>query len=332
MILSGASFDVIHCHDWVTVLAGVRCRWRHNIPLVFHLHLPNRTPLCASIENLGLACADLITVNSEGMRAELRERSQVLGLESRPIHVIRNGVDLDIFRPREDWPADDGYILFVGRLVAQKGLEYLLRAFYYIHEKFPDVRLKIVGNGDLGAQLQRLRTNLMIPAQLVDFVDPAQWMTRPEVAELYQGARVVVVPSIYEPFGMTALEALACQRPVVASRTGGLMETIKHDVNGFLAEPGDELDLAQWIMTLLSDPALRSRLGKEGRERLSQEYTWPWIARRTMQLYRDLNRYLDRDVPPTAYELKDRIITLADRVPRFNSWTVRDLFDWRSRF
>lgn len=329
MIREGASFDVIHCHDWVTVLAGVKCRWRHGIPLVFHVHLPNRTPLCASIENLGLACADLITVNSESMREEMHSRCRALGLDSRLIQVINNGVDLAMFHPRKDWPADDGYILFVGRLVTQKGLEYLLRAFCYVLQKFPDLQLRIIGTGELEWQLQRLRANLVISERQVDFRSPSEWITRQELAELYQGARAVVVPSIYEPFGMTALEALACQRPVVASRTGGLKETIKHNVNGFLAEPGDELDLAQWLMTLLSDAKLRGRFGEEGRRGLSTEYTWPGIARRVIRLYGDLHVSADRDIPPMAYEIKNQIITLAEEMPNFSASTSRDLFDWR---
>ena len=173
----------------------------------------------------------------------MRARTRALGLGTQQIRVINNGVDLDMFCPRDNCPADDGYILFVGRLVTQKGVEYLIRAFYYVLQKFPDVRLKVVGDGDLGARLRRLCTNLMISAEHVEFIRPRQWMSRPQVAELFQGARVVVVPSIYEPFGMTAIEALACQRPVIASRTGGLMDIIKPNVNGFLAEPRYELVL-----------------------------------------------------------------------------------------
>lgn len=93
--------DVIHCHDWVTVLAGIKCRWLLNIPLVFHLHLPNRAPLCSSVENLGLICSDLITVNSEAMYEELMDRRLPLrGV----VEVVKNGVDLDLFRPGEEWP------------------------------------------------------------------------------------------------------------------------------------------------------------------------------------------------------------------------------------
>ena len=205
LIANGASVDVLHCHDWVTVLAGLRCRSADKIPLVFHVHLPNWEPLAASVENQGSRCADAITVNSEAARSELQNRLRRFGVPPKQIRVIKNGVDFDIYKPRDDWPADDGYVLFVGRIVKQKGIEYLLRAFYHVIRKFPDVQLKIVGNGDLLPYLQRLSTNLMLSADQVDFVKPSGWLTRHDIAKLYQGARIVVLPSVYEPFGMTAL-------------------------------------------------------------------------------------------------------------------------------
>jgi glycogen synthase len=331
LISDGASVDVLHCHDWVTVLAGLRCRWRHEIPLVFHMHLPNRAPLAASVENLGLACADVITVNSDAMRDELLARSRKLGLGPKSIRVIKNGVDLDTFKPPDDWPADDGYVLFVGRVVKQKGVEYLLRAFYYVLRKFPDVRLKIVGNGDLLPQLRRLSANLMLSADQVEFVKPTPWLTRREMAALYQGARVVVLPSIYEPFGMTALEALACQRPVVASRIGGLREVVQHNVNGFLAEPQDELDLAQWLMTLLADADLRNRLGREGRARMSGEVTWGGIAEQFVRLYRDVRTSGNGLMPEEAVKFKWQIEKTARQVDQGMWNELRRLFDGMPR-
>ena len=121
-------------------------------------------------------------------------------------------------------------------------------------------------------------------------MDPSPWMTRPQLAKLYQNARVVVVPSVYEPFGMTALEAMACQRPVVASRIGGLQNIIRHNETGLLAEPQNELDLAQWIMALLSDSELSNRLGSAGRAALeaAPDTTWPQIAQQVIGLYRGL--------------------------------------------
>jgi glycogen(starch) synthase len=327
LIAGGASVDVLHCHDWVTVLAGLRCRWRHKIPLVFHVHLPNRAPLAASVENLGLTCADVVTVNSEAMRDELLVRTRKLRLAPRPIRVIRNGVDLDVFTPRADWPVDDGYVLFVGRIVKQKGVEYLLRAFYYILRAFPDVRLKVVGNGDLLPQLRRLSANLMLSDRQVEFVKPTPWLTRPEMAALYQGARVVVQPSIYEPFGMTALEALACQRPVVASRIGGLREIVQHNVNGFLAEPEDELDLAQWVMTLLADADLRERLGREGRARVGGGYGWGQIAEQFVGVYRDVRTGGDTPAPPGAELFVQQIRKTATRVDSSMYGELYSLFD-----
>jgi len=320
--------DVIHCHDWVTVLAGIKCRYRLNIPLVFHLHLPNRTQLCASVENLGLVCADLVTVNSEFMLEQLSsrqlgDRRSALGR----VEVIKNGVDLNEFRPCDDWPADDGYILFVGRLVKQKGVEYLLRAIYHAKEQFPDIKLKIVGSGELDSTLKRLCTNFMI-SDRVEFLD---WKSGQELVRLYQKAQMVVIPSIYEPFGMTALEALACQRPVVASRVGGLQEIVGHKTTGFLAEPKDPLDLAQWIMTLLSSPDLRNEMGAAGRKFVSSNgYTWPQIARQFIQLYKVLlDKPLEKNLPEEVGKFRKQIEEVAKEAdPSLSDSVLEQLFDW----
>lgn len=321
--------DVIHCHDWVTVLAGIKCRWLLEIPLVFHLHLPNPSPLCASVENLGLVCADRITLNSEAMAEELMDRHLPL---RRRAEVIKNGVDQDAFRPCEDWPAADNYILYVGRLVEQKGVDYLLRAFYYVREKFPGLRLKIVGDGPLRQALESLGTNLTLPGQ-VDFLG---WKTGQELVRIYQKALVVVVPSVYEPFGMTALEAMACRRPVVASSAGGLKEIIKHKVTGFIAEPKDELDLAQWLMTSLTSSDFRNRMGEAGHKYVRGEgYTWPQVAEQFIDLYSGLGQEpLDKNIPAMAGEFKQQIVDIAGRMSppladRSNILLDR-LFNWMS--
>jgi glycosyltransferase involved in cell wall biosynthesis len=100
-----------------------------------------------------------------------------------------------------------------------------------------------------------------------------------------------VVPSVYEPFGMVALEAHACKRPVIASRVGGLKEVVTHRVNGFLSKSKDHLDLAQWMMTLLHDPQLRHRLGEAGFGQIAEHgYTWPDVAEQYMSSYHELTR------------------------------------------
>jgi len=318
--------DVIHCHDWVTVLAGIKCRWALQVPLVFHLHLPNRSRLCASAENLGLISADLVTVNSETMHDELLDRHLPLRCN---VEVVKNGVDLEAFHPCDNWPAEDGYILFVGRLVQQKGVEHLLRAFHYVREKFPDIRLKIVGDGDLRQGLEGLCTERKL-AEQVDFLG---WKTGQDLVALYQKAVVVAVPSIYEPFGMTALEALACQRPVVASRLGGLKENIRPGVTGYLFEPKDELELAQWLMTLLSNPELCQRMGRAGRAHVQNEgYTWPEIASQFVKSYESIvGKSLDLSLPARFGEFRDHIVSDAKEIPpnlRDVSNTLLELFDW----
>jgi glycogen(starch) synthase len=321
--------DVIHCHDWVTVLAGIKCRFLLNIPLVFHVHLPNRHQLCSMVENLGLVCADLVTVNSQTMYEELNNRRlNNRRLPIKRLEVVKNGVDTNEFTPCDDWPADDSYILFVGRLVEQKGVEYLLRALSSAKERFPNVRLKIVGDGEFRPMLERIATNLMLGTQ-VEFLG---WQTGSDLVKCYQKAQIVVIPSIYEPFGMTALEAMACQRPVVASRVGGLSEIIEHEVTGFLAEPKDDLDLAQWIMTLLSSAEMRNEMGKAGRnEILTAGYTWPQIAERFIEFYKDLLKSpISANIPDRAAEIKARIEDLAKKEADADADVLEQLFNWKS--
>jgi glycosyltransferase involved in cell wall biosynthesis len=319
--------DVLHCHDWVTVLAGVKCRWALGTPLLFHLHLPNRRRLCASVENLGLVCADLVTVNSEAMHDELTDRG--LPLQCR-IEVVKNGVDLDAFHPADDWPADEGYLLFVGRLVQQKGLEVLLSALQYVRAAFPDVRLKVAGDGELLPALESYCTSRM----LGDHVEFLGWKVGDELVGLYQKAAVVVVPSIYEPFGMTVLEALACQRPVVASRVGGLKEVVRHETTGYLAEPRDDLDLAQWLMSLLASADRRRAMGRAGRAFVGdQRFTWPEIAAEYLKLYEEVAcRSVDLHVPKRAFEFRDQIEgvaqELAPELGEPSNNTLAELFDW----
>jgi glycosyltransferase involved in cell wall biosynthesis len=307
---------VIHCHDWVTVLCGIKCRWALNVPLIFHVHLPNRTPFCSSVENLGLACADLVTVNSQAMCEQLHKR-----FPDRKIKVIPNGVDITIFKekpevlPETEVPnnhAEGQYVLFVGRLVEQKGVDYLLRAFVHVRERFPAVKLKIVGNGPCNLAYVRLADCLLIK----DAVEFLGWTdSSSELSRLYQGASIVVVPSIYEPFGMTALEAMACARPVIASKTGGLQEFIKHGVTGYLAEPKDYLDLAQWIIRLLDNKKLRQDLGKMAGQTVTEDnsaYRWTSVAQQFHLIYEELARQdVNLNVPEQANDYVQQIRSLS---------------------
>lgn len=306
--------EVVHCHDWVTVLCGIKCRYVLNIPLIFHVHLPNRTPFCSLIENLGITCADLVTVNSRMMLEQINER-----FPEKKVVVVPNGVDTTIFKPSYNEAAIDSYVLFAGRLVEQKGVDHLLRAFIHVLKRFPTLKLKLAGTGPCEAMYKRLADCLLIG----DRVDFLGWKSCQELCLLYQSASVVVVPSVYEPFGMTALEAMACAKPVVASKTGGLKEIIQHGETGYLAEPGDHLDLAQWIIRLLEQKDLRQKIataaGREVQE--SAIYRWPSIARQYMSFYHKLScEKIDLHVPTDAPDYIDKILHIASSLDRSTSY------------
>ncbi len=292
--------DLVHCHDWMTVLAGVRLRQVTGRPLVYNVHLPQEKGLRGTLENLGLLAADVVLVNSQAVRSELLAR----GLPVRRIEVVPNGVDLETFRPAADWPRDGGYVLFVGRLVTQKGVEVLLRAFDAVLRRCPESRLVIAGEGDLELYLERVACHLGFP----DRVRMVGWQTGAALVELYQRAQVVVVPSLYEPFGIVALEAMACGRPVVASRVGGLAEILEDAVEGYLVTRGDHLELARRLAGLLRDPQLRERMGAAARRRAAG-FGWERTARETLALYQGLAGHVAAPLPGDAAAVyKDELL------------------------
>jgi len=154
----------------------------------------------------------------------------------------------------------------------------------------------------------------------VDFLDRTR---HEDLAKFYQDARIVVVPSVFEPFGMVALEAMACGRPVVASRTGGLKELVQHGETGYLCQPKDHLDLAQWLMALLADESLRNRMGQTGLARVrSGGFTWDEIAGEMMDIYVEaITNYEVREKPAEASKFIDQVLQQAP---------PKDEYDWRS--
>ncbi len=198
-------------------------------------------------------------------------------------------------------------------------MEYLIRAFSYVRQKFPDVRLKIVGNGEYKEWLERLSINLALRSE-VEFVP---WVHHEKLAELYQRALLVVIPSVFEPFGMVSLEAMACKRAVVASRLGGLRDIIEDHKTGFLVQPKDHLGLAQWIMTLLANKDLRNSMGEAGHKRVeTQGYTWASIAEQVNKLYLDVEKdFKIRNKPEEADLYIKQIVEHASQ---------KDKSDWRS--
>jgi glycosyltransferase involved in cell wall biosynthesis len=304
--------DLLHCHDWMTVIAGIKLRQLLNKPLVFNVHLPQVVKAYQTLEQLGLLCADLVLVNSVSVADEIRARD----LPVQRIEIVPNGVDLESFTPSCTTSDGAQQVLFVGRLVPQKGVAVLLQAFRAVLARCPDAKLVIAGDGEMELFLKRVASYLGIRHR-VSFVS---WQTGTSLVELYRKATCVVIPSFYEPFGIVALEAMACGCPVVASSTGGLREIVNDGVNGYLVPIGEYLPLAQRIASLLLDRDRRAAMAVAARARAA-EYSWRRSAEQTLDLYErvisgengsilpEINRQVSASIVDTMDDDARRIMT-----------------------
>jgi D-inositol-3-phosphate glycosyltransferase len=231
---------------------------------------------------------------------------ELYGADPDKITVIPLGVDLEMFRPIPhdaamvaigvEVPKDQRLILFVGRLDPVKGLETLLKAICRLTELEPelakDLCLAVIGGdddndgSDIADELECL-DKLKDEVGLQDLVAFLGSRAQDTLAHYYSAAEVCVVPSHYESFGLVALEAMACGTPVIASRVGGLQQTVEDGVTGFLVPAGDEEALAQNLQLILSDGTLRKRLAANARQK-AQQYTWQKVADRIIELYEEL--------------------------------------------
>jgi glycosyltransferase involved in cell wall biosynthesis len=302
------SVDFIHCHDWMTALAGTKLRSILGKPLVYNVHLPQAFISYQCLEKIGLLNSDLVLVNSSAVREELKGYKVPI----RRMEIVPNGVDLETFQPGSEWPADDGYVLFVGRLVAQKGVTFLLEALSVVLERLPDTRLIVVGDGELELLLKRITRYLGVPHR-VTFLD---WTTGPDLVALYQRSQFVVVPSYYEPFGIVALEAMACGRPVIASRIGGLSEIVNDGVNGLLVEVGNHLQLAQRMVSLIEDRERREAMGRAARKRAA-EFSWERAAGQTLALYDSVaGQHVELCPSPSRYAIITELLSSLEPAAR----------------
>jgi glycosyltransferase involved in cell wall biosynthesis len=270
------SVDLIHCHDWMTISAGIYLRNVLKVPLIYNIHLPQVSIPTLLLENHGLVNSDLVIVNSQAVYQELNNRN----LPVKKMEAIPNGVDIAEFHSRPNGSFNEDYLLFVGRLVPQKGVEVLLKAFGIVLRRCPEMRLIIVGDGDLELYLKRVSCCLGFP-QRVSFIG---WQTGQALVDLYQRALLVVMSSYYEPFGIVALEAMACGCPVIASRLGGLQEIIQDGVQGYLTPSGDYMRIAQRVVDLILHPDHRRRMSKAATERAAQ-FSWKRIGETVLSMY-----------------------------------------------
>jgi glycosyltransferase involved in cell wall biosynthesis len=213
--------------------------------------------------------------------------------------VIYNGVDLERFKPEEEYPDQDDAvltklglerstdlapaILYAGRLIRWKGVEYLIKALPLLEPK--STRLWIAGEGTYRAELERLARELGVEDRIF-FLGKLE---QDELVSLYRSASMLVATSfVNETFGMALCEAMACEAAVVATNFGGFREVVQDGITGLLVRPQDPVDLAAKINTLLANPQLAAEYGRAGRERVIQEFSWSAVTDRLEEVYRCL--------------------------------------------
>jgi D-inositol-3-phosphate glycosyltransferase len=293
-------FDVVHSHYWLSGQIGLVARERRRIPLVHSMHT------MARVKNLNLAVGDRAEPATRALaEAEIvrladrlvantaQERDELVGLYAADVSrvdVVHPGVNRDVFAPRSrsdardqlGLRADEGIVLFSGRLQPHKGPEVAIEALALLPER---VRLVVVG-GPSGSGLEHPDALRNLAARLgishrVAFVSP---VAQRQLAQWYAAADVVCVPSRSESFGLVALEAQACGTPVVASAVGGLPTAVVDGVTGFLVSGHDAADYADALGSVLGNPALRDSLGAKAVVHAA-EFTWDATAKRLLDTY-----------------------------------------------
>jgi len=306
--------DLVHCHTWYSHFGGILAKLNYGIPLVITTHsleplrpwkreqLAGGYDFSLWVEKTALEMADaIIAVSAETKR----DIEKLFDVDPKRVHVIHNGIDLEEYRKvdaidalvRDGIDPEKPYLLFVGRVARQKGIVHLVRAIQFMDPDFPIVLCSGAPDtpeiaeemNEALAAAQKKRRNIFWIEEMLD---------RPAVIELYSHAAVFCCPSIYEPFGIINLEAMACETAVVASAVGGIKEVVVDGKTGFLVPvdfAGDTFklanpekfsrDLAARINQLMKNGKLREKFGKAGRKRAEEHFSWTKIAQKTKALY-----------------------------------------------
>ena len=296
IIAEKGSFDVIHAHDWLVAYAAKTLKTAYSIPLVCTIHATeagrnsgirdeqqryiNDTEWMLTYES------SEVIVNSNYMRSELQ---RLFGLPYEKINVIPNGVNLNMYDGiekdydfRRKYAMDnEKIILFMGRLVYEKGIQTLIAAMPKILNHYHDAKLLIAGKGGMIDEL-RNQVNYLGLGNKVYFTG---YLGSKDVQRMYKCADVSVFPSTYEPFGIVALEAMLSGTPVVVSDVGGLNDIIDHGVNGMKSYAGNANSLADSILTLLFDQKLCDAVTKNAVAKVKNEYNWTGITKNTHFAY-----------------------------------------------
>ncbi|PYL58223.1 MAG: glycogen synthase, partial [Verrucomicrobia bacterium] len=310
--------DLVHCHTWYTHFGGILAKKNYGIPLVITVHsleplrpwkreqLAGGYDFSLWVEKTALEMADaVIAVSGETKR----DIERLFNVDPARVRVIHNGIDLDQYRKVDSIAAlkrygidpNKPYLLFVGRITRQKGFQHLIRAIQFMDRDFQIVLCAAAP--DTPGMAEEMKNAVeRAKAQRPGIIWIDEMVDQKTACELYSHAAAFICPSIYEPFGIINLEAMACETAVVASAVGGIKEVVVDGETGFLI-PLDRLnespfeatnpekfarDLAARVNELMKNPQLRERFGKAGRKRAEENFSWSTIAAKTKALYETL--------------------------------------------
>ena len=295
-------FDIIHIHDWLTAEAGISSKHFLNKSLVSTVHstevgrsqgLHNPDSfLIDGIEWWMTYEAKRVIVCSNSVKWELESH---FNLPHDKVTVIPNGVEISNFnlninreevKRRYGIKPNERIVLFIGRLVPQKGVDTLIKAVPLILQRHRDAKILIAGDGWSRTYLEELAKSM----GLGDHVRFLGFISDWELADLMVAADVLVVPSVYEPFGIVALEGMAAGTPVVATNIGGLSEIIEHDRTGVLVYPRNPESIAWGVNRVLSDHKYADWLVRNARKKVLEAYSWEEIAKRTVEVYESASK------------------------------------------
>jgi len=298
MIRDHIDSDLVHTHTWYAAMAGYFAKVLYDIPFVATVHsleplrpwkeeqLGRSYHLTSWIERVALENADRIVAVSNQSRGEILDNFDV---DPNKVVVIHNGIDLDLWRhvdtteTRQAYDLNEPYILFVGRTSRQKGLVHLIEAMKFVD---PGVKLVCCTSAPDTPEIEEEIARAVAAEPRCVWINTM--LRKDQYIELYSQCTVFACPSVYEPFGIINLEAMACERPVVASAVGGIQEVVVPGETGFLVPPADPKALAENINKVLRDPQMARRMGLAGRKRVEDHFSWSSIAEKTVTMYRGL--------------------------------------------
>jgi len=310
--------DLVHCHTWYSHFGGILAKKNYGLPLVITVHsleplrpwkreqLAGAYAFSLWVEKTALEMADAIIAVSGATKHDI---DRLFNVDPARVHVIHNGIDLDQYRKVDSTGAlkrygvdpAKPYLLFVGRIARQKGFQHLVRAIQFMDRNFQIVLCAAAPDTPQLAEEMRIAVE-RAEAHRPGIIWIDEMVNQQTACELYSHAAVFVCPSIYEPFGIINLEAMACETPVVATAVGGIKEVVVDGETGFLVpleqmkeSPFEAIDpeklardIAQRVNELMSDRQLRERFGKAGRKRVEENFSWAAIAEKTKKLYETL--------------------------------------------